>query len=101
MKLRIIRWTRLMIRSFIMDTRWIVELMILVLAFSVVMVVWPSMRRFLLGFFRNSAVGLILLWVVGNLLGIQVGLNYYTAAACGLLGLPGTALLIIIKGFIL
>lgn len=86
-----------------MDTRWIVELMILVLAFSVVMVVWPGMRRFLLGFFRNSAVGLVILWAMGILLGsqFQVGLNPVTAAACGLLGLPGTALLIILKGFIL
>lgn len=86
-----------------MDTRWIIELMILVLAFSVVMVVWPGMRRFLLGFFRNAAVGLVLLWTVGSLFGsqFQVGLNPVTAATCGLLGLPGTALLIILKGFIL
>ena len=86
-----------------MDTRWIVELMILVLSFSVVMVVWPGMRRFLLGFFRNSAVGLVILWAMGILLGsqFQVGLNPVTAATCGLLGLPGTALLIILKGFIL
>ena len=77
--------------------------MILVLAFSVVMVVWPGMRRFLLGFFRNSAVGLVILWAMGILLGsqFQVGLNPVTAATCGLLGLPGTALLIILKGFIL
>lgn len=86
-----------------MDTRWIVELMILVLAFSVVMVIWPGMRRFLIGFFRNSAVGLVLLWAIGNILGtqFQVGLNPLTAATCGLLGLPGTALLVILKGFIL
>ena len=86
-----------------MDTRWIVELMILILAFSVVMVVWPGMRRFLLGFFRNSIVGLVLLWVVGTLFGsqFQVGLNLFTGSVCGLLGLPGTALLIILKGFIL
>ena len=86
-----------------MDTRWIIELMILVLAFSVVMVVWPGMRRFLLGFFRNVIVGLLLLWAVSNLLGptFQVGLNLYTGTACGLLGLPGTAMLIILKGFLL
>ncbi len=86
-----------------MDTRWIIELMILILAFSVVMVVWPAMRRFLFGFFRNSALGLILLWATGTLLGsqFQVGLNPVTAATCGLLGLPGTTLLIILKGFIL
>ena len=86
-----------------MDSRWIVELMILVLSFSVVMVVWPGMRRFLLGFFRNSAVGLVLLWAVGSLLGsqFQVGLNLVTAATCGLFGLPGTALLLMLKGFIL
>ena len=77
--------------------------MILVLAFSVVMVVWPGMRRFLLGFFRNSAVGLVILWAMGILLGsqFQVGLNPFTAATCGLLGLPGTALLLILKGFVL
>ena len=92
-----------MIRSFFMDTRWIVELMILVLAFSVVMVVWPGLRRFLLGFFRNAAVGLVLLWTVGSIFGLQfqVGLNPFTAATCGLLGLPGTAFLLILKGFIL
>lgn len=92
-----------MIRSFFMDTRWIIELMILILAFSVVMVVWPGMRRFLLGFFRNSAVGLTLLWATGILLGsqFQVGLNPFTAATCGLLGLPGIALLLILKGFVL
>ena len=92
-----------MIRSFFMDTRWIVELMILVLAFSVVMVVWPGMRRVILGFFRNAGIGLVLLWAVGSLFGsqFQVGLNPFTAATCGLLGLPGTALLIILKGFVL
>jgi len=85
-----------------MDTRWIIELMILILAFSVVMVVWPGMRRLLLGFFRNSAVGLALLWATGILLGsqFQVGLNPITAATCGLLGLPGTALLIILRLFL-
>ncbi len=86
-----------------MNTRWIIELMILILAFSVVMVIWPGMRRFLLGFFRNSTVGLVLLWATGILLGpsFQVGLNPVTVATCGLLGLPGTALLIILKGFVL
>ena len=86
-----------------MDTRWIVELMIIVLAFSVVMVVWPGMRRFLTGFFRNSALGLALLWAAGSLLGasFQVGLNLFTGSVCGLLGLPGTVLLVILKGFIL
>ena len=88
-----------MIRSFFMDTRWIVELMILLLSFSVVMVIWPGMRRFLLGFFRNSAVGLTLLWAVGVLAGSRfaVGLNLVTGTFCGLLGLPGTALLIILR----
>lgn len=86
-----------------MDTRWIVELMILALAFSVVMVIWPGMRRFFLGFFRNSAVGLTLLWMAGSLLGarFQVGLNIFTGGVCGLLGLPGTALLIILRLFLL
>ncbi len=86
-----------------MDSRWIVELMILVLAFSVVMVVWPGLRRFLLGFFRNVGIGLVLLWAIGSLFGsqFQVGLNPVTAATCGLLGLPGTAFLLILKGFIL
>ena len=86
-----------------MNATWIVELMILVLAISVVMVIWPGMRRFLLGFFRNVAVGLVLLWATGNLLGpqFQVGLNLYTGTTCGLLGLPGTAMLILLKGFLL
>ncbi len=86
-----------------MDTRWIIELMILVLSFAVVMVVWSGLRRLLLGFFRNSGLGLILLWAAGILLGsrFQVGLNPVTAAICGLLGLPGTTLLIILKGFVL
>ena len=86
-----------------MNIRWVIELMILVLSFSVVMVVWPGMRRFLLGFFRNAAVGLVVLWAVGNLLGPQfrVGLNLLTGILCGFLGLPGTAMLIILKGFIL
>lgn len=92
-----------MIRSFFMDSRWIVELMILVLAFSVVMIVWPGLRRFLLGFFRNAGIGLVLLWAVGSLFGsqFQVGLNPFTAATCGLLGLPGIALLLVLKGFVL
>ena len=86
-----------------MDSRWIVELIILVLSFSVVMVIWPGMQRFLLGVFRNSVVGLTILWAIGNVLGpqFQVGLNLFTGATCGLLGLPGTALLVILKGFVL
>ena len=86
-----------------MNIRWVIELMILVLSFSVVMIVWPGMRRFLLGFFRNVVLGLMLLWSMGNILGpqFQVGLNLVTGTTCGLLGLPGTAMLIILKGFIL
>ena len=86
-----------------MDARWIVELMILGLAFSVVMIVWSGARRFLLGFFRNSAMGLAILWAASAVLGaqFQVGLNLFTGSVCGLLGLPGTVLLLILKGFIL
>ena len=86
-----------------MDARWIVELMILGLAFSVVMIVWSGARRFLLGFFRNSAMGLAILWAASAVLGaqFQVGLILFTGSVCGLLGLPGTVLLLILKGFIL
>lgn len=86
-----------------MSSRWVIELMILALSFSVVMIVWPGMRRFLLGFFRNSALGLILLWTAGMILGarFQVGLNLITGSVCGVLGLPGAALLLVLQGLVL
>lgn len=82
--------------------KWAVEAMILLLSFSVVMVIWPAMRRFMLGFVRNSALGLCLLWLSGLALGaqFQVGLNLVTGGVCGLLGLPGAVLLVILKGFV-
>lgn len=85
-----------------METRLIVEAMILILAFSVVLIVWPGMRRFMLGFVRNSALGLCLLWLCGQALGVQfqVSLSLATGGVCGLLGLPGAALLLILKGFV-
>lgn len=77
--------------------------MILVLAFSVVMIVWPGARRFLTGAARNCALGLCLLWLAGMALGPawQVGLNLLTGSVCGLLGLPGAVLLVLLKGYVL
>ena len=86
-----------------MEIRWVIETMIIVLAFSVVMIVWPGMRRFLLGALRNGAVGLALLYVAGLTLGapFQVGLNPLTGGVCALLGLPGAVLLLVLQGVIL
>lgn len=82
-----------------MENRWIVEAMIILLSFSVVMIIWPGMRRFITGFVRNAAMGLVLLWLAGSVLGapFAVGLNILSGSVCGLLGLPGTALLLILK----
>lgn len=86
-----------------MEVRWVIEIMIIALAFSVVMIVWPGMRRFLLGALRNSAVGLALLYVSGLVLGAPfvVGLNPITGGVCALLGLPGAVLLLVLQGIIL
>lgn len=86
-----------------MEVRWVIEVMIIALACSVVMIVWPGMRRFLLGAFRNGAVGLALLYVGGLVLGssFQVGLNPFTGGVCALLGLPGAVLLLVLQGIIL
>ena len=86
-----------------MGGRWIIEAMVLILSASVVMIIWPGMRRFLSGLIRNSALGLAALWLCGVVLGaqFQVGLNLFSAGICGLLGLPGTAVLVALKGFLL
>ncbi len=85
-----------------MEARWIVEAMIILLSLSVVMIVWPGMRRFILGFVRNAAIGLCMLQLLSGVLGaqFQVGLNLLTGGICGLFGLPGMAALLILKGVI-
>ena len=86
-----------------MDARQIVEGMIGILAISVVMVIWPGIRRFILGFVRNGLVGWGLLWFAGQVMGtqFQLGLNLFTSIFCGFLGLPGTVLLLVVQGYIL
>jgi hypothetical protein len=83
-----------------MGARWMVEAMIILLSLSVVMIIWPGMRKFILGFVRNAAVGLCLLQLAAVAFGpqLQVGLNLLTGGICGLFGLPGTAMLLILKG---
>lgn len=76
-----------------------VEAMIILLSISVVMIIWPGMWRFIVGFVRNAAIGMTLLWAAAAILGapFAVGLNVLTGSICGLFGLPGTALLLILK----
>lgn len=48
----------------------------------------------------RSALGLGGIWLfnlVGGLIGVQVGMNLFTALAIGLLGLPGLGLLLLLQ----
>lgn len=48
----------------------------------------------------RSAVGLGAVWLfnlAGGLIGVQVGINLFTALAVGLLGLPGFGLLLLLQ----
>ena len=48
----------------------------------------------------NSILGGILIYIInliGSLFGFHIGLNYITAIFAGILGIPGTILLVILK----
>lgn len=48
----------------------------------------------------RSGVGLVFLWVlrwVGSVLGIRLGINLLNAVVLGLLGVPGFALLMLVR----
>lgn len=48
----------------------------------------------------RSGVGMALLWLlrgVGGLLGIQLGVNLFNGVVLGVLGMPGLALLLMIR----
>jgi len=54
----------------------------------------------LLRLLARSALGLGALWLfnlAGGLIGVQVGLNPFTALTMGLLGLPGLGLLLLLQ----
>lgn len=61
------------------------------------------LRRPLRGLWRlalRSGGGLVFLWLfrgVGALLGVQLGVNLFNALTLGVLGLPGLALLLLIR----
>lgn len=51
----------------------------------------------------NSLLGAMLIWlinVIGTSFGFHIGLNYITAIIVGILGIPGAALLVLLKIFI-
>lgn len=51
----------------------------------------------------NCAFGAVMLWginYVGGIFGVQLGLNLFTSAVAGFMGVPGVALLYVIKMFI-
>lgn len=48
----------------------------------------------------RSGVGLVFLWLFqwcGGLLGVQLGVNLFNGAVLGVLGVPGLALLLLIR----
>lgn len=54
----------------------------------------------LLRLLARSALGLGGIWLfnlAGGLIGVQVGMNLFTALAVGLLGLPGLGLLLLLQ----
>lgn len=54
----------------------------------------------LLRLLARSALGLGAIWLfnlAGGLIGVQVGMNLFTALAVGLLGLPGLGLLLLLQ----
>lgn len=51
----------------------------------------------------NCIFGAVMLWCinfVGGFFGIQMGINPFTAAVAGIMGIPGLALLYVIKIFL-
>lgn len=56
--------------------------------------------RLLLRLVVNSALGLVLLWLInmaGNSINLHIGLNPITAVVVGLLGIPGVLLLLAVR----
>ena len=76
----------------------IVIWIIAILALSVLVLIFPKFAKTAGRVVRNAAVGCCLLWAIGAIFGANasVGLNPVTAGVCGILGIPGAAMLMII-----
>ena len=76
----------------------IVIWIIAILALSVLILILPKFAKTAGRVVRNAAVGCCLLWAIGAIFGANasVGLNPVTAGVCGILGIPGAAMLMII-----
>ena len=77
-----------------------IPVLIALLAVVLFFVIWPSLLRILLQFLRNVVLGLGLLWIIGEIFGEtwQIGINPLNAGVCGILGVPGWILLLILRG---
>lgn len=80
----------------------IVVWIIAILALSVLVLIFPKFAKTAGRVVRNAAVGCCLLWAAGAIFGANfaVGLNPVTAGVCGILGVPGAAMLMAIKQII-
>lgn len=74
-----------------------------ILSIAVICVLWPRSWQIIGGLLRNMVLGLGLLWMAGAVFGeaCRVGLNFFTAAICAVLGIPGCIMILLLKGFIL
>ena len=69
-------------------------------AIYIIMWIFIKPVKIVLRLILNSVAGalaLIIFNYVGSLWGISLGVNIFTAAVCGILGIPGFVLLLIIK----
>ena len=69
--------------------------------FAVILVaVFASPIKLLFKFLFNTCLGFLMLWLIGKigpLIGLSLGFNLLNAVVIGILGLPGTALLLVLR----
>jgi len=62
--------------------------------------IFRSSLKLMFKLFINTLVGFVVLWLInffGAYLGISIGMNWVNALVIGVLGVPGAALLLILK----
>jgi len=66
----------------------------------ILIVIFASPIKLMFKFLFNTCLGFLALWLIGKvgpLIGIYLGFNLLNAVVIGILGLPGTALLLVLR----
>lgn len=82
----------------------IFKLAIIAAAAILCLAVFKRPIRLVLKIVLNTALGFLALFILnffGGFIGVELGVNWFNAAVVGILGLPGVALLLILRWLLL